>query len=310
MKLIKRTEICKPSIVYNLHVENNHNYIANGIVVSNCHGIKGNVLTNLLNEHGKHISHRFGCTGTLPKEETDAMAVRIAIGDVRYNIPAHQLIAQGYLAKLQIEILQLEEDLTTPYQQFCRENPTEKVTYIQFVDSYFPDYDAEKSYLQKKQERLEWMASYIEAKRDLKKGNVLCLVDGVAFGKKLTKLIPDAIFVYGKDKKKARKEIYDLFKDKDDLIVLATVQIASTGLDIPRIFNMMAIDVGKSFIRVIQSIGRGLRKAHDKESVNFTDICSNLKYGKKHIRERKKMYKEALYPFKEYKVNYMRDMLL
>lgn len=310
MKLIKRTLIKKPDVTYNLHVENNHNYVANGMVVSNCHGIRGNVLTNLLNEHGKHISHRFGCTGTLPKEETDAMAVRVAIGDVRYTIQAHELITQGYLATLQIEIIQLEEDFMAQYAQFKKDNPTTKTTYVQFVDSYLPDYSAEKSYLQKKQERLNWMALYIEGKRDLKKGNVLCLVDGVSVGKKLTKLIPGAMFVYGADKKNVRKEIYDLFKDRNDLIVFATVQIASTGLDIPRIFNMIGIDLGKSFIRVVQSIGRGLRKAHDKDSVTFTDICSNLKYGKKHLRERKNIYKEAQYPFKEHKINYTKDMLL
>ena len=39
MKLINRTEITKPDIVYNLEVKNNHNYLANNVVVSNCHGI-------------------------------------------------------------------------------------------------------------------------------------------------------------------------------------------------------------------------------------------------------------------------------
>lgn len=280
----------------------------NVVIVDECHGIKGNKLQELLNEHGRHIAHRFGFTGTLPKEQTDSMSVHVAIGDVRYKIQAHELIDQGYLAKLQIEIIQLVEDFTEQYVKFCQENPTEKVTYTQFVEGYLPDYDAEKSYLQKNLDRLEWIAAYVEAKKDLKKGNVLCLVDGIAFGKKISKLVPGAIFVYGKDKKKARKEIYDLFSNNDNLVVFATVQIASLGIDIPRIFNMMAIDVGKSFIRVVQSIGRGIRKAHDKDHVNFTDICSNMKYGKKHLRERKKIYREEKYPFKEYNINYMKDL--
>jgi len=278
------------------------------VVIDECHGAKAQIISKLLNEHGKQIPHRFGLTATLPKEETDLMSIKITLGNVQYRVQAHELIDQGYLAKLQIEILQLEEDFIEQYNKFCQENPTEKITYTQFVEGYLPDYDAEKSYLQKNVNRLEWIASYIEAKRDLKKGNVLCLVDGIAFGKKLTKLIPGAIFVHGKDKKKVRKEIYDLFKDNDNLIVFATVQLASLGLDIPRIFNMMAIDAGKSFIRIVQSIGRGLRKAYDKDRVNFTDICSNMKYGKKHLRERKKIYREAKYPFKEYNINYMKDL--
>ena len=151
---------------------------------------------------------------------------------------------------------------------------------------------------------MEWIKMYIEAKRDMGKGNVFCLVDGVNFGKKLAKLIPGAVFVHGKDKKKARKEVYQLFKDNDNLVVIATVHIASTGLNIKRIFNLMFIDVGKSFIRVIQTIGRGLRKAPDKDHVDVTDICTDLKYGKKHLRERVKFYNEAKYPHKKRKINY------
>jgi len=87
-------------------------------------------------------------------------------------------------------------------------------------------------------------------------------------------------------------------------VVIATVNIASTGLNIKRIFNLMFIDVGKSFIRVIQSIGRGLRKAPDKDYVDVTDICTDLKYGKRHVRERIKFYTEAKYPHKKRKINY------
>jgi superfamily II DNA or RNA helicase len=283
------------------------------VVVDECHGLKGQVLTDLLNNHGKSILYRFGLTATIPKPETDAMAVRIAVGDVQYSIPAHVLQAQGYLASLHINIMQLEEDFTEQYERYLVEweemsdtskTLHKKMTYIQFKDSYFPEYPAEKRYLQSNTERLEWITMYIEAKRDLGKGNVFCLVDGVNFGKKLAKMIPGAIFVYGKDKKKARREVYELFRDNDNLVVLATVNIASTGLNIKRIFNLMFIDVGKSFIRVIQTIGRGLRKAPDKDHVDVTDICTDLKYGKKHLRERIKFYNEAKYPHKKRKIDY------
>ena len=274
------------------------------IVVDECHGLKGNVLTKLLNEHGKHICYRFGLTGTLPKAETDAMAVRVAVGSVQFKVSAIELIRQNYLAKLHINIMQLEEDFESQYKTFLEENPDSKITYTKFKDSYFPEYQAEKRYLQSNEERLEWITMYIEAKRDLKKGNVFCLVDGVKFGKKLASMIEGAFFVHGKDKRKARKEIYDLFEDNDNIVVIATVNIASTGLNIKRIFNMVIIDVGKSFIRVIQSIGRGLRKAPDKDFVDVTDVCSDLKYSKSHLRQRVKFYKEAEYPYKKRKVTY------
>ncbi len=278
------------------------------VVVDEVHGVKGKVLQELLLDNASHISLRFGLTGTLPKEATDAMAVRICIGSVVDTISAKELIDQGYLASLDIDILQLEEDFDEEYAKYLEEplayGEKKKKTLIQFKDAYFPDYTSEKRYLQHNAERREWIAAFLETKRSQKKGNVFCLVDGVAFGRKLAELIPGAIFLHGKDKQKVRKEAYDLFKDNDDVLVIATIQIASTGLNINRIFNLVFVDVGKSFIRVIQTIGRGLRKAADKDSVSVTDITSDLKYSKKHSAERTKFYKEAGYPHKKKKIRY------
>jgi superfamily II DNA or RNA helicase len=278
------------------------------VVVDEAHGLKGQVLTKLLNENGNHIVHRFGLTGTLPKPATDKMAVHISVGNVHYEISAADLIKQGWLAKLDIDIMQINEDLKAKFVKFKEENKldsaAQKMTYNQFKDKYFGEYSAEKSYLQTCKPRIEYIADILIDKQSQKKGNVFCLVDGVAFGKKLTKLIPGAIFVHGKDKKKARKEVYDLFKENDNMVVIATVQVASTGLNIKRIFNLVFVDMGKSFIRVIQTIGRGLRKAPDKDYVLVTDISSDLKYGKRHVRERMNFYRDAEYPHKKRVVSY------
>ena len=59
----------------------------------------------------------------------------------------------------------------------------------------------------------------------------------------------------------------------------------------------MLIEPGKSFVRVIQSIGRGIRKAKDKDFVQIWDITSLSKKEKRHLTHRKKFYKEANYPF-------------
>ena len=73
--------------------------------------------------------------------------------------------------------------------------------------------------------------------------------------------------------------------------------------NIPRIFNLVLIEPGKSFVRVIQSIGRGIRKAEDKDFVQIWDITSTCKYAKRHLTERKKYYREAQYPFTITKVD-------
>ena len=55
---------------------------------------------------------------------------------------------------------------------------------------------------------------------------------------------------------------------------------------------MVLIEPGKSFVRVIQSIGRGIRKAEDKDYPHVVDITSNPKYSKRHLTKRKAFYKE------------------
>ena len=88
----------------------------------------------------------------------------------------------------------------------------------------------------------------------------------------------------------------DQFETENDLIVIATAGIASTGISIDRIFCLMLIDAQKSFVKCIQSIGRSLRKGKDKEYALVIDVHSKQKWARKHYSERAKFYKEANYP--------------
>ncbi len=281
------------------------------VIVDECHGLKGNVLSKIVTDHAGKMPYRFGVTGTLPKDKSDAWAVHVAVGLVRYQVDAKNLIDAGILANLHIDVLQLQENLHQEYDDFIRgmeaiNIPGARPSYEDFKDEYFPDFNAEKSYLQHDRERIEWIASYIEAKRDAKKGNVLCYVDSIPFGRKLAAKVKGSHFVNGRDIRNPadRKKIYDLFATHDDLVVIATVHVAGTGLNIHRIFNLMMVDLGKSFIRVIQAIGRGLRRSNDKDKVHITDIGCDFHWGRKHVRERIKYYNEAKYPHKLHKIKY------
>jgi Rad3-related DNA helicase len=64
------------------------------------------------------------------------------------------------------------------------------------------------------------------------------------------------------------------------------------------------LEPGKSFVRVIQSIGRGIRRAEDKDFVQIWDFTASTKYAKRHLSERKKFYKEARYDFAVEKATY------
>jgi len=116
-------------------------------------------------------------------------------------------------------------------------------------------------------------------------------------GKQLASKIKNAVFVSGATKSKARKDEYDEFAITDDKVAVATYGVAAVGINIPRIFNLVLVESGKSFTRVIQSIGRGIRRAEDKDFVQIWDVTSTCKFAKRHLTKRKQFYKEANYPF-------------
>ena len=244
------------------------------LIWDEAHGIKASVGQKLINEHGKHIAFRFGVTGTFPKPEIEKMALTSSIGEILKTIPAKWLIDNGYLAKVEIQPVEINE---------------------MYVDEEFPDYASEKAFLSKSPHRMEKIADLIISKCAIH-GNTLVLVNSVSFGEKLASLIKGAVFLYGESPKDIRREHYDMFENNDDLIVIATSGIASTGLSIDRIFCMMLVDAGKSFIKAIQSVGRGLRIGHDKSEVIVVDVHSKQNWAKKHYKERAKHYKEAEYP--------------
>jgi len=135
-------------------------------------------------------------------------------------------------------------------------------------------------------------------------GNTLVLIDRISSGEKLQAEIPNSVFIKGDVKLADRKEQYDEIKEATNKVLIATYGVASVGINIPRIFNLILIEPGKSFVRVIQSIGRGVRKADDKDFVQIWDITSTCKFAKRHLTQRKKFYKEAQYPFSIEKIDW------
>lgn len=119
-------------------------------------------------------------------------------------------------------------------------------------------------------------------------------------------MIEGAAFISGEVKGKARKEEYKEHATMDNKVTVATFGVAAVGINIPRIFNLVLLEPGKSFVRVIQSIGRGIRKAEDKDFVQIWDVTSTCKFAKRHLTTRKKYYKDAKYPFTLQKVDWQK----
>lgn len=279
LQIIGNFEVAKPARTYNLHIENDHNYIVEEVVVSNCHTAKGNDLQALLAGPLAHIPLRWGLTGTIPKDEIDQLRLLTCLGPVVGNITAKELMDVGVLAKCHINILQTDD------------------SHVEFKS-----YQEEKQYLLGDTHRLTWLASKVMELA--KQGNTLVLVDRIETGLVLQSMIPDCVFINGSVKNEDRKQEYDSMQNENNKVIIASYGVASTGISINRIFHLVLLEPGKSFVRVIQSIGRGVRVAKDKEYVDVWDVTSNLKFSSRHLKARKAFYKEAKYPHSTVLVQY------
>jgi superfamily II DNA or RNA helicase len=178
------------------------------------------------------------------------------------------------------------------------------VNIVQLVDhAEFSNYQSELKFLLEEPDRLTAIANLVSHVNDT--GNTLVLVDRVAAGHALIERLGDrAVFVSGATKAGARQDEYDEVSTSTGKIIVATYGVAAVGINIPRIFNLVLLEPGKSFVRVIQSIGRGIRKAEDKDHVEIWDITSTCKFAKRHLTKRKTFYRDANYPFSQEKLEW------
>jgi superfamily II DNA or RNA helicase len=246
------------------------------VIVDEVHQAKADVLRAILTQNLAKCPIRWGLTGTIPKEKFEFQSILASLGPVINKITAHDLQQKDVLAQCHVNVLQTIE---------IKE---------------FRSYPEELKYLTTDPDRIDWLANQIQTIANT--GNTLVLIDRIETGKMLIERLPDADFVSGAVKSTDRKETYDEIKTADNNIIVATYGVAAVGINIPRIFNLVLMEPGKSFVRVIQSIGRGVRKAEDKDFVQIWDITGGTKYAKRHLTERKKFYKDAKYPFNITKV--------
>lgn len=248
------------------------------VMVDEVHMAKADALKSLLTGPFSQIPIRWGLTGTIPKATYEQISLLVSLGPVIGKLSAAELQEKGVLAQCHVNIVQLKDGLE------------------------FTNYQSELKHLLEDEKRLDKIAQLVNKIKD--SGNTLVLVDRVNAGRELISRLPGSVFISGETKLTERKEEYDEVKTSDTKVIVATYGVAAVGINIPRIFNLVLIEPGKSFVRVIQSIGRGIRKAEDKDHVEIWDITSDCKFAKRHLTQRKAYYKEAKYPFTLEKLDY------
>ena len=249
------------------------------VMVDEVHKAKADVLKNLLSGPFREVPIRWGLTGTIPKDDHEAVGCVCSLGPVVGNLTSKELQDKGVLADLDINILQLQDGTLG-----------------------FSSYAQELKWLVTDPKRIEQISQIINGFAE--NGNTLVLIDRIKTGEMLTESNPDWAFVRGSMKTQDRQDEYAEVSEMDNKVIVATYGVAAVGINIPRIFNLIMLEPGKSFVRVIQSIGRGIRKAQDKDYVQVIDLTSNLKYSKRHLTKRKAFYREQNFRHSVTKVEY------
>ncbi len=275
MKIKSIKKIGVSDEVFNLHIKDNHNYFANNICVSNCHGLKADVVRSVA-ERVVNCDWRIGTTGTMPEQKTDNLLVQGVIGPVIDQALYEELMREKTISPLKIIMVKL----------MYGEEQLEKLSGI--------DYDLEKDFLENNEFRNSIICKLVQ-KYITQGKNGLILVKKIEHGKKLVTLLEGMgfkpKFVCGDMKIDERNSIRHDMEDTGGQITIATTGVYSTGVSINRLHFLIFAASGKSKIQTLQSVGRGLRKHPTKDMLLLFDICENCQHSKKHIADRVRYYK-------------------
>jgi len=266
-----------------------------GMVVGDeAHNFKAKSLTSVLTKC-HNAEYRFGTTGTLDGTQTHKLVLEGLFGPVHHVTTTKELMDEGSLASLNINVLLLKYS-----DALCKELKDAK-------------YQEEIDFLVSNESRNKFIRNLALDQE----GNTLVLFQYVEkHGKPLHDLIRSAaadgrqvFFVSGGTDVEGRERVRQITEKEKDAIIVASIGTFATGINIRNIHNVIFASPSKSQIRVLQSIGRGLRKADDGRDTTLYDIADDLhwkshkNYTLNHSAERIKIYSKEKFPFKIYEIS-------
>ena len=251
------------------------------VIGDEAHMFKAKSLTGIMTKLHR-CNYRFGFTGTLDGTQTHRLVLEGLFGPVEKVTSTKELMDKKSLAKLNIKCIILKH-----------KNIREKLSYAEELD-----------YIVTNEKRIDFVVNLLQHLR----GNTLCLFQLVEkHGKILYDRIGEdnAFFVYGATSAEQREEIRAIVDKSDNSTTIASYGTFSTGINIRNIHNIVLASPSKSKIRVLQSIGRGLRTSSSKDSVLIFDIADDLgrdNYTLRHFTERLNIYNEEQFDYEISKV--------
>ena len=268
------------------------------VIGDEAHLFKSKSLTGIMTKT-VGTKYKYGFTGTLDGTQTHRLVLEGLFGAVEKVTTTKELIDKGTLSEFKIKCIELQYP--------------DEVKQLHKNDKYQDEVD----FLVRNESRNRFLRNLVLSL----KGNTLLLYNFVEkHGKPLYAEIETAIkqgiekdrkvfFVSGEVDGSAREEIRHIVEKEDDAIIVASYGTFSTGVNIKRLHNIIFSSPSKSRIRVLQSIGRGLRTGDNKDVATLFYIADNLKWKSKnnftldHFAERVKMYNEEKFDYKLYKVS-------
>lgn len=262
-----------------------------------CHLFKSKSLQTIMTSLTRTI-FRIGLTGTLDGTKTHRLVLEGVFGPVYEATNTKELIENETLADIQIKSLILKYDPMT-----CK--AIKDMNYQQELD-FVVQHQKRNRFIANLALSLKGNTLILYQFVD-KHGEVLyTLINGLAQG-----VCPVAI-VHGQVEAEDRETIRKCVDASDRTIVLGSYGTFSTGINIPNLHNIIFASPSKSRIRVLQSIGRGLRRTDEKSCMTLYDIADDLRTGKTmnylldHYIERTKFYDEQQFPYQQYYIDVTR----
>lgn len=262
------------------------------VIGDEAHGFKSKSLVSIMTKL-ENCKYRFGTTGTLDGTQTHKLVLEGLFGPVRQVITTSQLIDKGFAASFKIKNIVLN------YSDPIKKNIA-KCTYQQEID-----------YLCQSKKRNRFILNLALSL----KGNTLVLFRYVdKHGKILYKSLLDSspevpvYFIAGEVEGEVRDEIRKIINEHDNSITFASEGTMSTGVNIPKLNNIIFASPSKGRIKILQSIGRVLRIADNKDKAELFDISDDMSwkthknYTLLHFFERVKLYSSEQFPYKTYRV--------
>lgn len=255
----------------------------------------------------KTIKHRFGFTGTLDGTKIHLWKTESITGRLYSTIKTNILIKRGLASSLNILcfMFKYSEKYKTEVTLKMAQKPKEGLT-------------AAHAYNQK----LEYIVNLPERNQKIKdiilnapnNKNTLVLTDRLQHVQILSEYLKGTnkkvVLINGTVSGENREKIREFTENNENVVIIGTYGTISTGTNIKNLQNIIFATSGKTQIKLLQSIGRGLRKDGKDNKLNVIDITDdfnmdnpNKDYFIQHFRERLKIYVKEEFDYKTYHIN-------